>query len=394
MKSGTLVIASTGILCTVVIATAQISGPVDPVGSTPKETGWKKVEVTRGLMRPWGIAWLPGGDAALATEREGRLRVIQNGTLRNEPVEGVPEVFANGQGGLMDITLHPDFENNRWIYFTASTGTSRANRTVLFRAVIDEDLTSLDTVEEIYRVNTDKPGSQHFGSRLLWLHDGSLLMSIGDGGNPPIRLDGKPIRNSAQSLGRHLGKVLRMDQHGQPMADNPFAGDDDPQTDEYIYTFGHRNIQGMAIRPGTREVWATEHGARGGDELNILLPGANYGWPLATYSREYAGPRITEETTLEGARNPEVVWTPCIAPSGLAFYTGQDFPEWKGDLLAGGLVLRQIRRIDFEAGDIVGQTTLQFEDRIRWVGMGPDGGLYILTDEIDGGLFRIEPVPD
>jgi glucose/arabinose dehydrogenase len=183
-----------------------------------------------------------------------------------------------------------------------------------------------------------------------------------------------------------------MTDDGEVPADNPFAGDDDPKTDPYVYTYGHRNIQGMALRPGTGEVWATEHGARGGDELNRLTKGANYGWPRATYSREYFGPRISDRTSMEGAVDPAVVWTPCIAPSGLTFYTGSEFPEWKGDLLAGGLVLKQIRRVKFgDDGKIVGQTTLQFEDRIRWVEQGPDGGIYVLTDEIDGELFRIVP---
>ncbi|MEO0630990.1 MAG: PQQ-dependent sugar dehydrogenase, partial [Planctomycetota bacterium] len=189
----------------------------------------------------------------------------------------------------------------------------------------------------------------------------------------------------------HLGKVLRMDEDGNPVDGAPFAGEG---ADPLVYSFGHRNIQGMAIRPGTDEIWASEHGARGGDELNVIEAGANYGWPEATYSIEYWGPKISDETEREGTVQPEVVWTPCIAPSGLTFYTGSAFPEWNGDLFAGGLVLRQIRRVDFEDGDIVGETTLQFEDRIRWVGMGPDGGLYVLTDEIDGGLYRIDPASE
>lgn len=373
------------------VASAQISGPVDPVGETREETGWELTEVTRGLMHPWSIEWLPDGNTALVTERQGQLRVIESGRLRMDGVEGMPEVFAGGQGGLMDIVLHPDFAENRRIYFTASTGSRRANRTALFRAVISDDLASLRNVQEVFRVNVDKPGTQHFGSRLLWLDDGSLLMAIGDGGNPPIRLRGEYIREMAQDLSSHLGKVLRMNEDGEPMPDNRFARDDDPDTDPYVYTYGHRNIQGMTIRPGTDEVWVTEHGARGGDELNLLIPGANYGWPEATYSREYSGPRISDRTTMEDARDPEVVWTPCIAPSGLDFYSGDDFPEWSGDMLAGGLVLRQVRRVDFEDGEIVDQTTLQFDDRIRWVGMGPDDGLYVLTDEVDGGLFRIVP---
>ena len=368
------------------------SGPVEPTGNDlPQDTDWKPVTVTGGLMHPWGMVWLPDNETILVTERGGRLRVIEDGTLRMEPVEGLPDVAAIGQGGLMDIEIHPDFADNRTIYFTLAQGDRENNHTVLARAVLNESLTALSDVEIIYEVNRLKPGGQHFGSRLLWLPDGSLLMSIGDGGNPPLKLDGELIRNYAQDRSAHLGKTVRMDDAGQPLPGNPFAGDGDPDTDPYIYSYGHRNIQGFALHPETKEIWASEHGARGGDELNVIEKGENYGWPIATYSAEYFGPRISDRTTLEGAQQPEVVWTPCIAPSGLTFYTGDAFPEWKGDLLAGGLVLRQIRRVHYDDGEIVGQTTLQFDDRIRDVMMGPDGGLYVLTDAIDGKLLRLEP---
>ena len=366
--------------------------PVTPTGNDlPRDTNWRAETVTGGLMHPWAVAWLPDGETMLVTERAGRLRVIEGGELRMAPVEGLPEIAAIGQGGLLDVELHPDFADNRLIYFTFARGDRKKNHTALARAVIDERLARLRDVEIIFEVNRLKPGGQHFGSRLLWLPDGSLLMSVGDGGNPPIKLDGELIRKNAQNLAAHLGKTLRMNDAGEPMPDNPFAGDDDPDTDPYVYTYGHRNIQGLARHPATGEIWASEHGARGGDELNRLRPGANYGWPVATYSAEYFGPRISDRTTMEGAVQPEVVWTPCIAPSGLTFYTGEAFPAWRGDLLAGGLVLRQIRRIDFEGGEIVGQTTLPFDDRIRDVHVGPDGELYVLTDEIDGRLLRIVP---
>ena len=374
-----------------VCSAAEPRGPVQPVGKAPAETGWKAVTVTAGLMHPWSAVWLPNGKTMLVTEREGRLRVIENGTLRMEPVQGLPDLLAIGQGGLLDIVLHPKFARNRLVYFTSTTGQRNANRTTLVRGRIDEKLSKLTDVKVLFRVGQAKPGGQHFGSRLLWLPDGTLLMSTGDGGNPPIKLDGRYIRKNAQDLSSQLGKVLRMTDEGKSAADNPFAGDKVPKTDPYIWTYGHRNIQGLALHPKTRQVWATERGARGGDELNLLKKGANYGWPEATYSREYFGPRISDKTTLQGAVDPKVVWTPCIAPSGLAFYTGKEFPKWRGDLLAGGLVQQQIRRVRFQDGKIVGQTTLQFKDRIRWVAQGPDGGLYALTDEIDGRLLRIVP---
>jgi glucose/arabinose dehydrogenase len=366
-------------------------GPVDPVGETPLETGWKAVTVTGGLMRPWSAVWLPDGKTMLVTEREGQLRVVRDGDLRMDPVKGVPDVLPLGQGGLLDIALHPDFTENRRVYMTCSTGQRQANRTTLVRGRINGALTELTEVTPLFQVSQAKEGGQHFGSRLLWLDDGTLLMSIGDGGNPPLQLDGRLIRENAQDLSSHLGKILRLDEDGRPPADNPFAEDGDPGTDPFIWSYGHRNIQGLTIHPQSRAVWATEHGARGGDELNLIRRGQNYGWPKATYSVEYFGPRISRHTTLAGAVDPRVVWTPCIAPSGLVFYTGPEFPQWQGDLLAGGLVLRQIRRIDFENGQTAGQTTLQFEDRIRWVGQGPDGGIYVLTDEVDGRLLRIVP---
>jgi aldose sugar dehydrogenase len=366
-------------------------GALEPVGETPKETGWKTKTVTAGLMHPWSVAWLPDGKTILATEREGRLRVIVDGQLQMDPVEGLPEILPVGQGGLLDIVVHPEFSENRWIYFTHSIGERSANRTALSRAKISEDLKVLSDVKTIFKVSQVKSGGQHFGSRLLWMDDGTLLMSIGDGGNPPLKLEGELIRENAQKLNSHLGKILRMDAEGKPPADNPFAGDDDPNTDPYIWSWGHRNIQGMALHPQTKAVWATEHGARGGDELNLIQKGKNYGWPEVTYSREYFGPRISDTTAMAGAVNPLVVWTPSIAPSGLTFFNGPDFPEWQGDMLAGGLVLRQIRLLDYSEGTIVNETTLQFEDRIRWVGQGPDGGLYVLTDEIDGRLLRLLP---
>ncbi|MEO1235868.1 MAG: PQQ-dependent sugar dehydrogenase [Planctomycetota bacterium] len=377
---------------------AAPEGPVTPVGNdTPQDTNWKAVTVADGLMRPWSIAWLPdgetsgGGETMLVTERSGFLRVVHNGQTREAPVEGLPDIHAAGQGGLMDVALHPDFINNRFVYLTYSAGNARANRTVLGRGVLNDDLTELTDFQVLFRVSQDKPRNQHFGSRLLWLDDGSLLMSIGDGGNPPTRLNGEFIRNLAQDLATHFGKTVRLTDDGQPHPTNPYATDDDPTTDPHVYTYGHRNIQGMALHPQTRQIWATEHGARGGDELNLITPGSNYGWPLATYSLEYRGPRISDTATLPGAVNPEVVWTPCIAPSGLTFYTGSAFPDWQGDLFAGGLVLQQMRRLHFEDGQVVGQSTLQFDDRIRDVRTGPDGNLYVLTDEIDGRVLRIEP---
>ena len=373
----------------VACADPVISGPVEPTADTPLAVGWTATTVVDGLEHPWSLAFLPDGETMLVTEKPGRLRVVVDGELRNRPVDGVPEVFSGGQGGLMDVSLHPHFDDTRLVYLTYSKGDAKANHTALARGRLSDDLSGLQDVETIFEVNHKKPGGQHFGSRILWLPDDTMLMSVGDGGNPPISVDGKLARFHAPDTSSHLGKILRLDAEGRPAPGNPLMGDMDAAG--AVYTYGHRNVQGLAMHPETGEIWATEHGARGGDELNVIQAGNDYGWPEATYSYEYWGPRISDSTTAEGAVQPVVVWTPCIAPCGLAFYTGDALGDWTGDLFAGGLVLKQIRRLDFEDGEIVGQETLQFDQRVRDVVDGPDGHLYVLTDAKNGRLLRIDP---
>jgi glucose/arabinose dehydrogenase len=333
------------------------------------------------------MAWLPDG-RILVTERGGTVSIVRNGRLENDAIEGAPESAEIGQGGLMDISVHPDFVRNKLVYMTLSTGSSRANRTCLVRAKLEGD--RLTDVTTIYQNPRDKPGGQHFGSRVLWLPDKTLLLSVGDGGNPPARLDGQLIRNFAQDPSYHFGKILRLTEEGRPAPGNPFAGDGPAAA--YVYTLGHRNIQGLARDPRSGRVWASEHGARGGDEVNMIVRGANYGWPLATFSVEYAGPKISDKTSIKGMKDPIVVWTPCPAPSGLAFYTGDKYPGWKGDLFSGGLVGQDVRRIDLDdEGNVLGQERLTIGARVRDVRQGPDGYLYVLTDEVNGRLLRIEP---
>jgi glucose/arabinose dehydrogenase len=225
----------------------------------------------------------------------------------------------------------------------------------------------------------DKPDGFHFGCRMAFLPDGSLIFTVGEGAR----------KTPSQDMSSHLGKVLRILDDGSPATDNPFHNRIDAAQE--IYSYGHRNPQGLVVHPETGKIYSTEHGPRGGDELNLVEPGNNYGWPEATYGYEYSGPRVSQHTALPGMTDPIVVWTPSIAASGLDFYFGDKFPEWKGDLFAGGLVLRQVRRIMFEGDTIVGQETLQFDKRIRDVRQGPDGYLYVLTDERNGQLLRIEP---
>jgi len=364
---------------------STLEGPVEQSGKAKEADGYAFEPVVTGLERPWSVAWLPGGDM-LITERKGTLRVVRDGELVDEPIKGLPAIGAFGQGGLMEVSLHPEFDQNKLVYLTYTEGSKAANRTVLGRGTLDGD--RLADFGVVFRVAETKSGGQHFGSRILWLPDGTLLLAIGDGGNPPTRYAGGYIRDQAQNPGAHLGKVLRLNDDGTAPSDNPFAEDADAAAE--VYSYGHRNIQGMARDPESGRVYVNEHGARGGDELNIVEPGVNYGWPLVTYSREYYGPRISERTTSTGMRDPHLVWTPSKAPSGLAFYTGDKHPGWKGDLFSGALIHKHVRRVDLdEAGNVLGEEEFRTEKRVRDVRQGPDGHLYVLTDESRGELLRL-----
>jgi glucose/arabinose dehydrogenase len=355
----------------------------------PKEQGLQKTTLIQGLEHPWSMAWLPDG-TLLITERPGRLRIVRKGVLDPTPVAGVPTVLAQGQGGLMEIALHPRFATNRTVYFTYAHGTSEANQTRLARAIFDGK--ALQNVQVIFEASPLKPGNQHFGSRIVWLPDETLLLAIGDGGNPPLILEGDLPRKQAQKLRSHLGKIVRLKADGTIPTDNPFV--DNPQADPAVWSYGHRNIQGLAFNPLNQQVWATEHGSRGGDELNRVEAGKNYGWPVVTYSREYFGPEISSERSRPGMVDPKLYWTPSIAPSGLMIYTGDRFPGWKGDLLAGGLVSQDIRHIKYSAaGTVTTQQMIEIGQRVRDVRQGPDGLLYVLTDETNGALIQLAPKP-
>lgn len=361
-------------------------GPLTPSGEVPEARGWRAETVVSGLEHPWGIAWLPDG-SALVTERPGRLRLMREGALDPTPISGLPQVLAYGQGGLLDVALHPRFESNRQVYLTLAEGTRDSNRTALARGRLAQG--RLEGTEILFRNADTKSDGQHFGSRLLWLPDGSLLMSIGDGGNLPISFQGENIRNQAQNIRTHFGKVLRLTDDGKPHAGNPFQ--DRAGARPEIWTLGHRNIQGLTLDPGTGRVWATEHGSRGGDELNLIVGGSNYGWPAVTYSLEYWGPRISEENSRPGMADPKRVWTPSKAPSGLAYYTGDRYPGWRGSLFSGALKFGQIRRLTLDGERVVDEEKLTIGARVRDVRQGPDGYLYVLTDEDNGRLLRIIP---
>jgi glucose/arabinose dehydrogenase len=365
------------------------SGPVTPTGSVPEATGWEAVTALAGLEHPWSLVWLPSGDM-LITEKAGRLRVVRDGKLLPSAVTGVPETLGVGHGGLMDIVLHPRFAENRWIYFTYGHGTRDANSTRLARGRLSTDASALTDVTVLHSVTPLKSNIQHFGSRLLWLPDGTLLLALGDGGNPPTRLNGELMREQAQKLDSQLGKILRLREDGTAPADNPFAGR--AGADPFLWTIGHRNIQGLARDPASGRIWANEHGSRGGDELNLLAAGGNYGWPRATYSIEYTFGIISRDNTRPDMVDPIAVWTPAQAPSGLQFYTGDVFPAWRGDLFSGALKRKEVRRVDLDAdGRVLSQESLPIGERVRDVRQGPDGYLYVLTDEVNGRLLRIQP---
>jgi aldose sugar dehydrogenase len=356
------------------------------VKGTPQP--YQKTVLLNNLEHPWSMAWLPDG-AMLITERPGRLRLFKNGKLEPNPIVGLPaNILAAGQGGLMDISVHPKFAENRFVYFTYAYGTQDANRTRLARAKFDG--TRLSNVQVIFEVSPVKPGTQHFGSRIVWLPDGTFLLATGDGGNPPLQLGGELIRKQAQNLRSSLGKVVRLREDGSIPPDNPFVKSN--QAIPSVWSYGHRNTQGLAIDPATGQVWQTEHGSSGGDELNRIEAGKNFGWPLVTFSQEYSGGPISSETSRPGLVDPKLQWTPAIAPSGLAIYRGDRFPAWKGQLFAGGLVSQDIRRIQVDSqGKATELEKIEIGQRVRDVRQGPDGLLYVLTDRANGSLIRIEP---
>lgn len=361
-------------------------GPVSLSGDVPEATGWTADTLITGLQQPWSLAFLPGGDM-LITERSGRILRANPESMTRTVLSGAPDVFADGQGGLLDISLHPGFTENRLVYLTYASGNESINRTTVGRGRLEGN--TLTGFEEIFRAAPDKDGNQHFGSRMVWTSDSTFALSVGDGGNRPQETAGILSREHAQLLNSHLGKILHLAEDGSAASDNPFI--EDPDAFPEVWSYGHRNIQGLAFHPETGDIWANEHGSRGGDEINLIKKGANYGWPEATYSREYWYTRISRDTSLPGMEDPKVVWTPSQAPSGLMVYTGDAFPEWQGDLFSGGLVGEQVRRIILDGETIVGEEKILIGRRVRDVKEGPDGYIYVLTAHGDGELIRIVP---
>lgn len=334
-------------------------------------------DVVEGLGVPWGVAFLPNG-SVLITEREGTIRIVEDGVLREEPLAGAPEVVVRNQGGMLDLALHPNYEENGWIYLSFSKpGPDDKTVTSLERMRLDGyQLTDHD---EIYTGNEFTMKGHHFGGRIAFDSDGYLYFTIGDRGD----------MDKSQNLSLSNGNVFRFNDDGSIPDDNPFVGEDG--LDE-IYSYGHRNIQGMAVHPETGEIWTNEHGARGGDEINNPQPGNNYGWPEITHGVNYDGSEITPDTAKAGMEQPVYHWTPSIAPSGMAFVTGDRYPNWTGDVLNGALKFQLISRIEIENGEYVHEERiLEGIGRIRDVEMAPDGYIYF-TNETEGKLSRIIPV--
>ncbi|HRZ00988.1 MAG TPA: PQQ-dependent sugar dehydrogenase [Burkholderiaceae bacterium] len=358
---------------------AHASEPAKPSGAAPRV-----VTVTQGLDQPWGLAFLPDG-RMLVTERPGRLRVIgADGRLDPVPVAGLPRIDAHNQGGLLDVVLHPDFAKNGWVYFSYVQKGEGGWGTELARGRLagGPGAWRLDEVQTLFRMAPKSASGLHFGSRLVFDRAGLLYLTLGDRGEMA----------RAQRPDDHAGKILRLTDTGQPAPGNPrFA---DAATRPEVYSLGHRNVQGAALNPASGALWASEHGPQGGDELNLIQPGVNYGWPVITYGVNYvSGTKIGEGTAKAGLAQPVKHWTPSPALSGMAFYTGDKFPQWKGDLFMGALRGQSLIRVRLDGERVVEEELILAGQlpRVRDVRMGPDGYLYLLTGRPDGALLRLEP---
>lgn len=353
--------------------------PNNPYDSrTAEQLPAKVTQFTQGLEHPWGMVFLPDG-TALVTERSGALRRIGTDGTRGVAVQHVPQVVTGGQAGLLDVALHPQFAENRYVYLSYSEAGERDTAgTAIARGQLVGD--ALENVEVIFRQQPKVEGYNHFGSRLVFGEGGMLYATLGE------RFD---YRDKAQDLSTHLGKIIRIKPDGSVPDDNPFVGREDTLPE--IWSYGHRNPQAAALHPQTGVLWAIEHGARGGDEINIIGAGKNYGWPVIAYGRNYDMTKIGEGTAQAGMEQPIYYWNPSIAPSGMVFYDGEMFPEWQGNLFVGALAKTALVRLELDGDAVVAEERLleQRGDRIRDVVQGPDGALYLLVDSDEGGILRL-----
>lgn len=372
-----------GILAAFILAGCLEPQPA-PELNQRASTDFEITTVVEGLNSPWSVAELPDG-GYLITEKSGKLLKVTNRNRRDE-IKGLPsDIFVSGQGGLLEVVLAPDFAASSEIYLSYAYGTKDANGTALIRAQLNES--RIENPVVIFRANPPKKASSHFGGKIVFLPDDTLVLTLGDGFS---------YREAAQKADTHLGKLVRLTRDGGVPADNPFKDKARESRDfkRQIYSMGHRNPQGLALDSATGVLWSHEHGPRGGDELNIITAGANYGWPLATKGRDYQGARITPYESFKGTVDPVHSWVPSIAPSGLVIYRGALFPEWNGDALIGGLASRDLRRVDLENGKSVGEEDLlsDLNGRIRDVRQARDGALLVLIEGGEGGrLLRMAP---
>jgi glucose/arabinose dehydrogenase len=350
---------------------------VASAANAQEQSGFTLEKVVNGIAVPWGMTWLPDGDM-LVTNRAGEMYRVSDG-VAGMPLQGLPAIHANGQGGLLDIQLHPDYANNGWIYFSYSSpeGRGDGSHTAIMRAKLQG--TSLVEQEVIYKGEGNTNRRQHYGSRIEFDDAGYLYFSIGDRG---------AHFENVQDLSRDGGKIYRLHDDGRVPADNPFVGNADAKP--AIYSYGHRNPQGMAKNPVTGQIWAHEHGPQGGDEVNIIQSGKNYGWPIIGYGVNYGGAPLAVATHREGVEQPVYYWDPSIAPSGMTFVTSDKYPDWQGDLLVGSLKFAYIVKLDLDGDEVTGTETL-FEGigRVRNLREGPDGYIYVATE--GNGILRIVP---
>jgi glucose/arabinose dehydrogenase len=388
-----LVTVSTILAVAAAFAQQPIGVPVAPLGSGPfiidtaEQHKIRVSVVTKGLSHPWALAFLPDG-SILITERPGRLRILRDGKLDPKPISGVPAVRTIGNSGLMDVALHPKFAENRLVYFTYNKpGANKQIATVVARGRLENG--ALAEVRDIFVADWLPEEANGYNSRIVFDRAGMLYVS-----------NGASNSDSAQDPKSHRGKIMRLRDDGTNPADNPFVGRAGYKPE--IYSLGHRNTLGLILHPVTGALWNNENGPNGGDEINIILPGRNYGWPIASYGRTYEGPRVSEVPWREGVEQPLVFWVPSIAVSGMAVYTGDRFPAWKNNVFVGSMRMGEIpgtghlERIVFndKTEELRRETMLaELHQRIREVRQGPDGLLYLLTDEDPGALLRIEPAP-
>jgi aldose sugar dehydrogenase len=373
------------VLCAASIAVA-VSGQ-----TTQRSTvhDYKVVTVVDALIQPWSIAFLPGGDVVI-TERPGRLRIVRNGKLLPQAVEGVPKVLHSSQGGLLEVMPHPNFASNRLLYISYSKpgNTEAESRTALIRGRFDND--RLTDVKEIF--DAVSKGRGHYSGKIAFDKNGFLFLSLGDRQVPP---EGNLEAHPAQDLTNHHGKIVRLHDDGRVPADNPFVNRAGARPE--IWTYGHRNVQGLAIHPETGDLWADEHGPQGGDELNRIEPGKNYGWPVIGFGVNYTtGLAIHKGTHRDGMEQPQRIWVPSIGISGMMFYTGDKFPQWRSNLFIGGMNGQQLSRLTLNGQRVANEETLvQRMGRIRDIRQGPDGFIYLVTDDREGKptpIYRLEPV--